>query len=221
MPVYRLIGDCHGRFGPYKTILKNSPYPTIQVGDMGVGFRRWPHGEPSASPPYDLMVSGNHRFIRGNHDSPSACKNHTQWIPDGTVIDNMMFIGGALSIDKAYRIEGYSYWSDEELTSEALNALVDKYASVTPEIMITHEFPESVAEMIANSARAPNAQIKLDPRFASRTRQAFQSMHEIWQPKIWAGGHWHTPFDQVYCGTRFVCLPELATMDLNTDNLED
>jgi Calcineurin-like phosphoesterase len=218
MPIYRFIGDCHGKFGAYKTILKSSPYPTIQVGDMGVGFLKWPHGDPSANPPYDYMVAGGHRFIRGNHDNPAVCKRHTQCIPDGTVIDNMMFIGGGLSIDRAYRMEGFSYWPDEEFSSEALNGLVDVFSTVRPEIMITHETPETIAEMIVNQ-HSGDRRIKLDPRFASRTRQAFQSMFEIHQPKIWLHGHWHMTFDRVVNGTRFICLPELATIDIDTDKV--
>ena len=96
----RFFGDVHGKFGRYKNLLDSCPYPSIQVGDMGVGFLRWPHGDPSPNPPYDRMVAGGHRFIRGNHDSPKVCAKHSQCIPDGTIEDDVMFIGGALSIDR-------------------------------------------------------------------------------------------------------------------------
>ena len=221
MTIYRLIGDVHGKFSRYKTILQNSPYKTIQVGDMGVGFTN-SHGENSANPPYDAMVAGGHRFIRGNHDNPAVCKRHSQYIADGTVINGIMFVGGALSIDKAYRIEGQSYWADEELSAHDLNMVVDIYYTAKPEIMITHECPETIAEIMVGSIDPKTKMFspgKLDPRFASRTRQAFQSMFELHQPKLWAYGHWHVPFDQVVNGTRFVCLPELAYMDVDTDKL--
>jgi hypothetical protein len=51
----RLIGDIHGKFSQYKRIIKDCQ-ASIQVGDMGVGFRSWPHGQPSANPPYDAMM---------------------------------------------------------------------------------------------------------------------------------------------------------------------
>lgn len=216
--IIRFIGDVHGKFGPYETILKSSPYPTIQVGDMGVGFRRWPHGEPSANPPHAKMVAGKHRFIRGNHDNPKVCKQHSQYISDGTMLNSMMFVGGGLSIDKAYRIEDYSYWSDEELSISEINHLVVQFQTMQPEIMVTHECPEFIAEQIVNANRPVNGQIKLDPRFASRTRQAFQSMFELHQPKLWLFGHWHVPFDKVVNSTRFICLPELAYIDVDVDN---
>ena len=60
--------------------------------------------------------------------------------------------------------------------------------------------------------------IKLDLRYASRTRVWFQNMFERHQPKLWLFGHWHTPFDETVDGTRFVCLPELATIDIDIEN---
>jgi hypothetical protein len=217
MTTIRFIGDVHGHFARYETILKNSPYPTIQVGDMGIGFRRWPHGELSSNPPYDKMVAGGHRFIRGNHDNPAVCGKHSQYVSDGTMMNGLMFVGGALSIDKVQRVEGYSYWPDEELSIQKLNHLVTQFEVMEPTIMVTHECPDTIAELVVNEGRATS--IKLDPRFASRTRQAFQSMFELYQPKLWIFGHWHVPFDKVINGTRFVCLPELATMDVDTENL--
>jgi hypothetical protein len=219
MTTIRFIGDVHGKYGTYRKLLKDSPHQTIQVGDMGVGFRRWPHGEWEQNPPYDLMVSGGHRFIRGNHDNPSACSRHTQYIADGHIEGPMMFIGGALSIDRAYRYEDYSWWPDEELAPESLELLITKMIEAKPKIMITHECPESVAAMIVGTI--PDLRsggfMKMDPRFASRTREAFDRMFGVHQPKLWLFGHWHVPFDYMYRGTRFVCLPELETLDVDID----
>lgn len=214
MTTYRFIGDVHGKYRQYRTILKNSPYPTIQVGDMGVGFRKWPHGEWQTNPSYDDMVKYHARFIRGNHDNPSVCLQHKRFIQDGTVEDNMMFVGGAVSIDKAWRYPEFSWWEDEELSSDELTAIVGVYSVSLPEIMVTHDCPEFVAKVIAGDNN-----VKLDPQFSSRTRQAFDSMAGIHKPKLWVFGHWHVPFDWTFEGTRFVCLPELATMDVDTNNI--
>lgn len=125
------IGDVHGKYDRYKKILEASP-PTIQVGDMGVGFRRTQGprtGEFYSNPPHYAMKLCNARFIRGNHDNPGACKDHSQWIPDGWVEDldgrKTMFCGGATSIDRAMRQEGYSWWPDEEMSHAELNCAVD------------------------------------------------------------------------------------------------
>lgn len=207
----RLIGDVHGKYKQYSRIISECK-SSIQVGDMGVGFRRVGSafdGQPYANPPYDKMVAGDHRFIRGNHDNPNVCDAHTQYIPDGTIESGVMFIGGALSVDREYRTEGYDWWADEELSAVELHQMVDLYQLMKPHTMITHECPESVAEvMMALSGRR-----KLD--FPSRTRQAFQSMFEIHQPARWCFGHWHMSFDGVIDGTRFVCLAELEWKDID------
>lgn len=197
-----LIGDVHGKYARYKALLKDHPN-TIQVGDMGVGFFRWPHAEPAPNPPHDIMVAGNHRFIRGNHDNPKACTQQSQWIPDGTVEGDIMFIGGALSIDRAYRVEGFSWWPDEELSYKALDDLIDKYIETKPRIMITHECPEEMADAVM--AHYNNVKFN-DP---SRTRVAFQRMWSAHSPELWVFGHWHNSFDGILRGTRFACLAEL------------
>lgn len=222
MSIIRLIGDVHGKFRRYSTILDNSPYPTIQIGDMGVGFR-WTQGprtgELQGGPPYDKMVAGGHRFIRGNHDNPSYAARHTQYIADGTVEGNMMFVGGALSIDKQWRTEDYSWWPDEELSEDELLAMLAIYHRNHPEIMVTHDCPESIATMIVQTIPCVgNGDTKLDPRFASRTREAFDFMLGHHRPKLWIFGHWHVSFDYLHQGTRFICLPELATVDIDTDS---
>jgi predicted phosphodiesterase len=207
----RLIGDVHGKYNRYKTILRESPIPTIQLGDMGVGFFS-SNGTPAENPPYDLMVEKSAKFIRGNHDNPAVCKRHTQYIPDGTIDGEVMFVGGGLSIDKPYRTEGYSYWLNEELSIDEFDKINEIYMQVKPKVMLTHETTEDIALAVVheNTNRREN---KL--AFPSITRLAFQKMWQQHAPELWVFGHWHLPFDHVVNGTRFVCLPELATMDVD------
>lgn len=219
MTIQRFIGDVHGKFSPYKRLIKASP-PTIQVGDMGVGFaalnpdsdKRW-----LTNPPYDAMLAGRHRFIRGNHDNPAVCRRHTQFIADGhfDTANSVMFVGGGFSIDHALRTENVDWWADEELSSKELYAMVDSYLGRRPRVMVTHDCPEEVAVLVEYEARRG----KLDPKFASRTRQCFQSMWSAHSPKLWVFGHWHHHFDYVLRGTRFVCLAELQHMDFDLDAL--
>lgn len=209
MNIIKFIGDVHVKYPQYKKIIKSCSN-SIQVGDMGVGFLRPIGGElkPYANPPHKLMKDGNHRFIRGNHDNPAVCKRHSQYIPDGHFENGMMFIGGALSIDKAWRVEGESWWADEELSYSELNELIDKTVRLQPKIMVTHECPESIAGYVLPAYRQD---------FPSRTRQAFDSLFQLWKPKIWLFGHWHVSFNQEIQGTRFICLNELECVDIDID----
>lgn len=205
------IGDVHGKFWKYGKLIKNKK-DTIQVGDMGVGFFRpgkvddYHEMVALQAPPFEFMRERNHRFIRGNHDNLSYCKNRSQYIPDGTVEGDMMFIGGAFSIDRAWRTEGYDWWADEELSYAELDQMVEKYLDMKPRVMVTHECPDAITSTITKGALF---------NIPSRTRQAFDSMWAMHKPEVWVFGHWHLSFDSVILGTRFVCLNELEMKDIN------
>jgi hypothetical protein len=215
-----MIGDVHGIFGQYDTILKNSPYPTIQVGDLGIGFRErgtveHPEGRLS-SPYYDRMVENDHEFLRGNHDNPTSCRTHTQWIPDGLCktigSSKVMFIGGAWSIDKPWRTPGVDWWSDEEVGYNEFSVLYNRYCEYKPDIMVTHDGPMSITKLLF-----------LDRGAGMTNRQQFPTLTGGWldavfwahRPKTWIFGHWHVHRDEIVDGCRFICLAELETIDID------
>jgi hypothetical protein len=214
----RFIGDVHGRYEQYKRIIAEVP-KSVQLGDMEVGFRSilgrsGQHCYPN--PPLDAMVRGDHRFIRGNHDNPGACRKHSQWIADGHFENGMMFVGGAISIDRASRIEDYTWWRDEELSADELKRMIVLYIERKPRIMVTHDCPEEVASVVLS--RVPLLGSNRQD-FPSRTRHAFQEMWAAHSPELWIFGHYHMSFDHVLrggreTGTRFICLAELEFRDL-------
>lgn len=200
----RFIGDTHAKFDRYQAIASEAP-ASIQVGDFGAGFKPLPDLGP------------NHRFIRGNHDSPEVCAQSSNWIADGTIENGMFFMGGATSVDKHSRSEGVDYWSDEEVTIREGYALMDAYEAATKkdgrfDFFISHECPESIACQIFHNRRD-----KLEDH--SRTRQILDAMLEIGAPRCWIFGHWHTNVDVVIGDTRFICLAELAHIDLTADQI--
>lgn len=217
MSIIRFIGDVHGRFRQYKRIIKDCPR-SIQVGDMGVGFKALRQGEVKnlQNPPFDAMSEGDHKFIRGNHDNPQACANHHYFIPDGSILDDHIYcLGGAVSIDKAWRTEGYDWWPDEELSTQRLEMEVDLYKELKPDVVVTHDCPESIAQMMMEVLN-----IYTKDKFPSRTRQALESMFYFHQPKLWIFGHWHKTITfptQHTLGTTFKCLGELEYEDIDTD----
>lgn len=203
------IGDVHYKYGRYSTILKNY-HDTIQVGDMGVGFFKYSMNHdiiPDANPPHRKMVAGNHRFIRGNHDNPSVCRRHSQWIEDGHTENGMMFIGSAKTADIEGRKEGMDWWPDEELSPAELDGMIEKYREYKPIVMATHDCPESIARGM------PRYDVK---RFDENIiRRYFDHMLEIHKPMIWVFGHWHHSLDVMYKGTRFICLNELEVKTIS------
>lgn len=207
MTSLRIIGDVHGKFGRYREIIRDVPF-SIQVGDMGCGFRNR-MGEWTANPPYAAMSQGRHLFLRGNHDNPEVCKRQKYWIRDGSVVDGIYCLGGAVSIDRAWRTEGFDWWPDEELSYAELARKIEEYAAIKPEIVVTHDCPASVAERILvtfNKAKIEDG---------SRTREALQTMLDIHQPKEWYFGHWHVSLSFVQGRTTFRCLDELEFVDID------
>jgi hypothetical protein len=210
MPLVRFIGDVHGRWRAYKRAIRNVPF-SIQVGDMGVGFHSYRYGEvwPASNPPFDSMSKGRHLFIRGNHDNPDVCKRRKYWIPDGTMIENIFCLGGAVSLDRTFRTEGMDWWRDEELSAGELEVQVSRYAALKPEVVCTHECPDSVASEVMAAYRTG----RIDD--GSRTRKALEHMLQLHQPRLWVFGHWHTPISFARRQTAFRCLGELECIDVD------
>lgn len=210
MTTVRLIGDVHGKFRSYRDIIRDVPF-SIQVGDMGVGFSALRGGEISelTNPPFDSMSKGRHLFIRGNHDNPGVCRQHKYWIPDGSVVDGIYCLGGAVSIDRVWRTEGMDWWPDEECGYAELEKMIDDYAAIKPDVVVTHECPDSIAGEILAAFRKGRIED------GSRTRQALERMFAIHQPRLWFFGHWHTSMDFMRAGTIFRCLAELEYVDVD------
>jgi len=199
--IVRFIGDVHGYHREYKALLRNIP-ESVQVGDMGVGF---PDNKEQGFSTF--AVPGVHRFIRGNHDNPSVAKSMSNYIYDGCREAGVMYVGGALSIDRRFRTSE-TWWEDEQLSHEELWALCKKYKEYGPAVMVTHDCPESIVGSLFDDY---NHGYK-DP---SRTRNGFEEYFNMHQPKLWIFGHWHRSVRKTINGTTFICLAELETLDID------
>lgn len=212
----RFIGDVHGLKNELALVLHNIPEDVtsiVQVGDMGVGFGQGDYWHESLE---DMLSAVNGRFIRGNHDNPEQCRSMHTWIKDGRIENDVMYIGGAWSIDYQWRTRGYDLWDDEELSSQEFYDLLQVYDYVRPRVMVTHDCPLSVSEQLfINTGKSFSGR-----QFKTRTGSAFESMFEIHKPKLWIFGHWHCDVDRVINGTRFICLNELSYADVDLSTLE-
>ena len=208
MKSIRFIGDVHGNWKRYKKIINDCDV-SIQVGDFGVGFISKITEAVHSNPPYDHMKRGDHKFIRGNHDNPSVCKKHPFWIPDGTMIHDKIFcVGGAKSIDKAYRTEGYNWWPDEELEYKKLLNVYDDYEKLKPSVVVAHEMPESLTYIVCAKCNMT----KLND--VSVTRLFFDNILEIHKPDLFIHGHWHVNHHTIHKGVEYIGLGELNYLDL-------
>lgn len=200
MTLTRLIGDIHGRWYNYELLTNTIEHRSVQVGDFGIGFNG-PYWHDRAN---DYHATKQHRFIRGNHDNPGMCREEmVGYIPDGTVENDVMYLGGAWSIDWQYRTAGIDWWRDEELSYRELDVLISVYEAAKPRVMITHDCPSLAAYYMfiksGNSIGGKSLHL-------TRTGEALQTMFELHQPEEWYFGHWHATKSMKIEGTTFQCL---------------
>ena len=214
MALTRIVGDIHGLFNDYKAhALHDFEGPHIQIGDFGVGFGQSDYWHESVDA---YMCASNGRFIRGNHDKPAQCHEMRSWIPDGTVQNDVMYIGGAWSIDNPNAPPGWykrtanvDWWADEECSEQQFAVFADIYDLVRPRVLITHDCPHRIAtEMFWSSG------LLSGPRYNTRTGDFLQRLQDIHQPELHFFGHWHESMSYRSGRTHFQCIGILDYVDV-------
>lgn len=191
------IGDVHAKFSRYLSLVEQHE-ETFQVGDFGVGF--------GIDPP---TVSLAHKFIRGNHDCREDCYQQMSYLGDyGFWKQDVFFVGGGFSIDRAHRTEGVNWWPNEELSESQMRVAENIYAAEKPNIVVSHCCPKIIQCLLFNFPRV----------YDNRTIQLFDRLWMIHKPKLWVFGHYHRSRDQVVDGCRFVCLDELEAKEINLED---
>jgi hypothetical protein len=202
-----LVGDIHGEVKSYVKLLERyKGEPSVQLGDFGFGF--------SGDKTLPELPEGSW-FIRGNHDNPEVARQSKHYLGDYGFreIDGhrVFFLSGAFSVDQRWRVEGVTWWRDEEMSLPELEEAIERYAQCKPDIMLSHDGPS-----VALNAIMSKTTVHKD-RYPSRTGQALDAMLAAHQPKQWFFGHWHVRFREEINGTEFRCLPELGWCQIHGD----
>lgn len=194
------IGDVHAKFADYHRLIQDLP-ESIQLGDMGIGFRDFTPSE-----------NENHRFIRGNHDNPHICMLTPGYLGEFGYLEEheIFFLGGAWSIDQAYRIEGRDWWPEEELDYAQFSDAMELYKKIRPKTVITHGCPFSMYDFLMDNPLTP---IKIK-KHKCRTASALDAMFQEHQPEKWIFAHFHRSAEFEMNGTFFKALNELEIFEL-------
>lgn len=192
---YLIIGDVHGKVNEYLIIINNLPlhFNTIQIGDFGFKTQHLWH--------LKNIDNSKHKILFGNHDDysflgfPHSYGNYK-------IFSDAFLIRGAYSIDKHLRTPGRDWFSNEELTYSEMQTAIDEYEENKPSIVISHDCPQSIRKNLFN---IPEKSI---------TSNGLQIMLEIHKPDVWIFGHHHKSKDITIDGTRFICLSELETFEI-------
>jgi hypothetical protein len=196
-----LIGDVHQKYKRYHEIIRETDRHeyTIQIGDFGI----------SKYETLDNIDPNKHKIIMGNHDNYNLAPNYPHFYGDygHTSLNgvNLFYYRGAYSIDKQHRTIGIDWWPEEQVSVEQFMKARALYRSIKPDIMLTHDCPETISPYLLN----PGAQI-----YQNQTGYFLQELFNIHQPKRWYFGHYHKSWQMTINGTDFRCLNELETCSL-------
>lgn len=179
------LGDVHGNIIHCLKLSEANPDTTIvQVGDLGVGFV-----------PLDVFfrLPKNFKFFPGNHDCRKLCSGIPHCLGDyGEAYGKFFFVSGADSIDKDYRIEGVSWWPDEELTYQQAEDCLEKWKHSKVDTLVAHDLPQSFAE---------GFKLIYDKTL---TRNLLENMIQARKPKLFIYGHHHRKIKTVFNGIQVV-----------------
>jgi hypothetical protein len=190
-----VIGDVHGKYKRYHEIIRETerhPY-TVQLGDFGFDYGT-----------VFNVDNEKHKIIGGNHDHYGRIIHIPHYLGDFgySCLNGVSFFyyRGAYSIDQKYRTVGIDWWPEEQVNVEGFMKARELYRETKPDIVITHDCPESISPYLLN----PGAQI-----FQNQTGYFLQEFFNIHQPKMWLFGHYHRSWKMNINGTDFQCLNEL------------
>jgi len=207
-----IVGDVHGDFGTLNQLMnKKKPKIVLQCGDFGYWPRFRDFRLKAPLPPEGCKLywcDGNHEdfevLYRRETDElwPGVIykpRGSVLTLPDGR---NILFMGGAQSIDKESRTNRISWFEEEEICQRDINNLPDVHI----DIVISHTCPvefDKVDKWVSlNKQFLPEYNTKV----GDWSRKALSFVLEKYRPQKWYYGHWHTHLTDVYEGCEWMCL---------------
>ena len=220
------VGDIHGNFRSFMKNIENYKDTCFIIcGDIGIGFSDQPlrklQGFIKTTMLPFLQKRNNKVFcIRGNHDNPEYFKNNLinndffKLVDDYTVItyqnNNILCIGGGLSIDRIDRTVGKSYWTDEMPVFDK-NKIDEILSKFEINIIATHTAPSFVA--IKDKGKIVSYFLIFDKNLQDDLKKERKTMDDIYNYiiqkqliKCWYYGHFHGSFLEQVNNTTFIGL---------------
>lgn len=213
-----VVGDVHMDFSSLnKLINKKQPSIILQCGDFGY----WPRmkQKKNKKPPSPKVSSSCKLYwCDGNHEDfesllhrstdelwPNVIykpRGSTLTLPDGRIV---LFMGGALSVDKQWRTNRINWFEEEEITAKDVEA-IGNIQHV--DIVISHTCP---MEFVAIDEWADSHTKISDKNFYKAkshdfSRKALSHVFQTFHPKQWFFGHWHTYKTGITDGCQWMCL---------------
>lgn len=213
-PPVLLLGDVHGDAGWFRLVCDKAERlgvdTILQLGDFGY----WEHrdggafldscSDALAERSLDcIWIDGNHEnhtVLRRNY-GPEGDRHEAApggfwrirprlfYAPRGLRWEwhgaTFVAAGGAYSIDKAYRVEGSSWWPEETLTDAEVEAIIGDGSKV--DVVVAHDAP-----VLAEGVMGPQTVGDKDSWPESKNnRVRVQRIVDRLRPKLLVHGHYH------------------------------
>lgn len=203
-----VVGDVHNEFGMLNALInkhKNEIDLILACGDFGF----WPNVSWAA--PMASIRNGNVSicWCDGNHEDHWRLAERESdeivpkvfYMPRGQILKlrdgrNVLFMGGAESIDRHIRVLGET-WFPEEILKPKDVMRVPQDARI--DIVISHTCPKELEEVMLPYNKT---------KYGDPSTEALSYILQKFKPKLWFFGHWHI-FKRIYLhdtGTMFYAL---------------
>lgn len=205
-------GDFHGNtrwaLHAIRTLASRGVRVIYQVGDFGVwgghdgaAYLRKVHRELAKHNMLMIVTPGNHenysmleRFPLNEHGFMTRGDIDRLWFaPRGHIWTHsgvyMASLGGAGSIDLKERVEGKSWWRQEELTQQDVDTLAlnfDKWDLPRIDVMMSHESPAGIYLGPKGNLHSPEIE-----HYCYIQRVLLRDALDIVAPRSLVHGHWH------------------------------
>lgn len=206
-----LTTDHHGEWGAlFRKIDANKLTNCLVVhcGDQGLGFIGG--GERDILKYNEWFKARNIEFIgiAGNHDHPiffdgSINFSHFKALKNYTILkindEIWQFVGGAISVDRKFRVEGRDYWRDEVF-------VLDESKAVKCDVLVTHSCPEWIGPASKGGFVEPffDKDIHLKSELQDE-RKKISRLYDVCQPKKAFMGHMHRSEVTEYSNQYYTC----------------
>lgn len=212
-------GDSHGSYRHMRYLYVKAVDFNIKHVIIAGDFGYWPYDNEAKNTMFclnNLLKDKDIKFyfVDGNHEdynellklnqyeiSEIPYCNNCFYIPRGCIVEiddrNILGFGGAISIDREYRIAGKTWFKEEAITDEQIDDFVLNFRLKQKkiDIMVSHDAPLNLL----------TDDYKNDP-ISDLHRQQIQRIIMVAKPDILVHGHYHHLWHYVYRDTACIGL---------------
>lgn len=211
------LGDVHAESPLMRDFLNSEEKYCLQLGDFGFIFKyndwKWNrflnHFEKNYPNKMIFTVLGNHENYDSIEKMPvkdmfgARCRkirSNVYAVERGEILSieglNILCIGGADSIDKAWRQDGISWWTQEKISDVDVKKTVEKGLTCSFDMICSHAMPAFFMLQNFTPCFQTDSEFSLEKIYCDIENNGGHI-------PLWIGGHVHNSIDMTYNDTLF------------------